>query len=236
MFSYLLFSHQNGKKRQFGKCKSVRVICSSGAARSTNHFDWLQLHLMDMIVQKCNFFTTKTIVFKGKNISWLYCIHSRWWFLFHLTMKVASRAYSVIFTSLKVLIGQNTPECQRLWVLLRKHFQNAKPSWYQCLDSCPEHDNGSWHKNSLSLQWVVARGQSFLSHSSLKWQDEMTRCNCSKGLQCSWEPIQLPTNSFETFQLSSLSLLLVTISQNSFDLALKCKKWDHTSTMPKTYL
>ena len=87
-FLICCFFHQNGKKRQFGKCKSVRVICSSsGAARSTNHFDWLQLHLMDMIVQKCNFFTTKTIVFKGKNISWLYCIHSRWWFSFHLTME-----------------------------------------------------------------------------------------------------------------------------------------------------
>ena len=199
MFSYLLFSHQNGKKRQFGKCKSVRVICSSsGAARSTNHFDWLQLHLMDMIVQKCNFFTTKTIVLKGKNISWLYCIHSRWWFLFHLTMKVASRAYSVIFTSLKVLIGQNTPECQRLWVLLRKHFQNAKPSWYQCLDSCPEHDNGSWHKNLLSLlQWVVARGQSFLSHSSLKWQDVTVQRGCNAvGSQFNSQQIHLKLSNY----------------------------------------
>ena len=118
---------------------------------------------------------------------------------FHFTSqwKVASRAYSVIFTSLKVLIGQNTPECQRLWVLLRKHFQNAKPSWYQCLDSCPEHDNGSWHKNLLSLQWVVARGQSFLSHSSLKWQDVTVQRDCNAvGSQFNSQQIHLKLSNY----------------------------------------
>ena len=119
---------------------------------------------------------------------------------FHFTSqwKVAGRAYSVIFTSLKVLIGQNTPECQRLWVLLRKHFQNAKPSWYQCLDSCPEYDNGRWHKNLLSLlQWVVARGQSFLSHSSLKWQDVTVQRGCNAvGSQFNSQQIHLKLSNY----------------------------------------